>query len=304
MVFSDGTGAESRLMRNRTESLSIALGVHFVVWLIIGLVVIAFVEAESFGKGKNLWQGWQESSGLRKPSYTERIFFEDLFRTRANTWSNLAYVVVGLYCVALGWKDRWTTRDTNTGYLENTPALSLTFGVACIYLGLASGLFHASLTRFGQQLDVASMYSPLLSIIALCVGRQIEMRVPGRWRPLPIWPILVGAVAISSGLLFVYKWQMSSFTVLCSLIAVVSLLITFDRITLPTRFDERWLFVSVLTMVSAVACRELDINGRFTSPKSWMQGHACWHILTGVALACLYAHQRSERFPDHRLVEN
>ena len=47
------------------------------------------------GRGQDVWDGWQESSGLRHPSYAERVRVDEVFRTRANTWSNLAYVLVG-----------------------------------------------------------------------------------------------------------------------------------------------------------------------------------------------------------------
>jgi predicted NAD/FAD-dependent oxidoreductase len=51
--------------------------------------------------GANVWQAWSEGRELRQPNYAERIQHAAFFRTRANTWSNLAYVVVGLYACAV-----------------------------------------------------------------------------------------------------------------------------------------------------------------------------------------------------------
>ena len=81
--------------------------------------------------------------------------------------------------IAIGWHDLRHPCPGGAGYLVRTPALSLSFGLACCYLGAGSGLFHASLTRFGQQLDVAAMYAPLLVLIAVNMGRWIPC--------LPLW---------------------------------------------------------------------------------------------------------------------
>ena len=80
----------------------------------------------------------------------------------------------------------------NAGYVIRTPAMSILFGFACCYLGFGSGLFHASLTRLGQQLDVAAMYSPLVAAIAMNVGRWMprlnRMVVRRVFRPGQFWP--------------------------------------------------------------------------------------------------------------------
>lgn len=115
----------------------------------------------------NFWDGWRESHGLRNPSYTEQIFISQIIRTRANTWSNLSYILVGLYAIALSRHDRRQPATAASGYLVRTPVMSLTFGVACCVLGLSSGLFHASLTRIGRRLDVAAIYTPLLTLCGL-----------------------------------------------------------------------------------------------------------------------------------------
>ena len=51
---------------------------------------------------KPVWEGWRASGELQRPVYGERIFVDSIFRTRANTWSNLAYVFVGIYVMVIG----------------------------------------------------------------------------------------------------------------------------------------------------------------------------------------------------------
>ena len=269
------------------------LWVHVFSWGTLICLTVALVGITNV-VGHNVWNGWRESSGLRHPTYTEQVFIENVIRTRANTWSNLAYILVGLYSLALGWHDLKQSPSNRSGYLIQTPALSLTFGVACCYLGIGSGLFHASLTRVGQQIDVAAMYTPLLTLCVVNIGREIPAAWHVRLRPFPIWILLIALVAAASWLLFVYKWSMSSLIVLSSLIAVIGVSLIADQFQTLRRLDLRWGAMSLAMLVAAVACRELDIAKRFSHPTAWIQGHAMWHVLTSLSLACIYCYYRSE----------
>ena len=91
-------------------------------------------------------------------------------------------------------------------------ALTLSFAVAMVWLGLMSGLFHASLTRLGQRLDVSAQYPPLLAIVCLGAARWLPRRVGA----VPTWTVLVGAMVVAEGLLYRYKWSMSATTVLAT----------------------------------------------------------------------------------------
>ena len=270
--------------------------VHGVAWSATILLTLALVGISQRGKDRSPWDGWRESSELRRPAYAERVYPNAIFRTRANTWSNLAYVLVGFYGMALGVHDSRRPSQSATAYLVQTPALSLAFGLACCYLGAGSGLFHASLTRLGQQLDVAAMYAPLLVLIAINAGRFIPNAKFGRQqsRSFPTSPILIALVVVVSMLLFLYKWSMSSTIVLGSLITTVGLLAVLDRLRGSRRMDVRWLAGGCLTLAAAVICRQLDTAGRFTGADAWLQGHALWHILTSLSLGCMYFYYRSE----------
>lgn len=264
---------------------------HGFVWGSVAVIALALWWVTQTAKEQNVWAGWRESGELRRPAYRERIYAREVFRTRANTWSNLAYIVAGLYGIALGWRDR---RGKSGGpYLVRTPALSLAFGAACCCLGIGSGLFHASLTRLGQQLDVASMYPPLMMMIAVGMGRWIPALRLGA-RTLPTWPLLLALVGLTSAVLFYYKWAMSSPIVLKSLVGSVATVTLLALFCSSRKLDGRWLVASSAALIAAVFCRQLDIAGRFSGPDAWAQGHALWHILTALSLGCVYAFYRSD----------
>jgi hypothetical protein len=273
--------------------------IHAFVWsMLIGLTLALLGVSRTYER-QHVWDGWRESSDLFHSRYAERIRVGDVFRTRANTWSNLAYVLVGFYGIAIGYHDLRRPRPADSNYLVQTPAMSLLFGAACCGLGFGSGFFHASLTRVGQQLDVGSMYAPLLVLIALNLGRWMpHVSFGGRHRSLPTWPILGSLAVVASLLLFKYKWSMSSRTVLSTLIAAVSVCGVLDRFQASRKMAIHWLVLAGAALAASVLCRELDVAARFTGPDAWLQGHALWHILTALCLGCMYLYYRSEVVPN------
>jgi predicted membrane channel-forming protein YqfA (hemolysin III family) len=274
--------------------------VHAFAWGGVLALVLLFIGVSRHYQGRRVWSGWAESAELRRPAYAERVCVDDLFRTRSDTWSNLAYVLVGFYALALGWNDRRRKGPANAGYLIHTPTMSILFGLACCYLGFGSGLFHASLTRWGQQLDVAAMYAPLVVFIAINVGRWIPRPKAGRLEGgFPTTLVLVGWVLATCFLLYRYKWSMRSGVVLPALILTVAVFAIMDRFQRRRRLFVPWLIVSTLALVAARICWEMDVAGKFSGPDTWFQGHAVWHLLTAISLATMYLYYRSETILDN-----
>jgi hypothetical protein len=278
-----------------TRSFDLPAWVHSFAWGVTILLAVVLVGLSNNVQNPNVWEGWRESSELRRPVYAERVYMNAVFRTRANAWSNLAYVLVGLYGIAIGWHDLRCRHPANGNYVICTPAMSILFGVTCCYLGFGSGLFHASLTHWGQQLDVAAMYSPLTVFIAINVGRWIPcLKTEGRGGSLPTWPILVGLVLVASFLLYEYKWSIRSGVVMRNLILAVACFALLDRFQRRCKLAIRWLLLSTTALVLGRFCWQLDVAGKFSGPDARLQGHAMWHLLTALSLASMYLYYRSE----------
>ncbi len=276
--------------------------VHRFAWAGTGLFALGVFLAAAAAEGSRPWAGWKESRELRSPGYAERVRADRPIRTRANTWSNLAYVTAGLYACGLALADRRVERGSSGTRRGNvvvaTPALSFLFGAACIWLGFSSGLFHASLTRAGQRLDVAAMYPPLLSLLAIAAARRLPAR-PGGTRGPSTAALLVAAVVGAGIALWTWKWSMSATTTLLGLIGAVSVVAVAEQLSAPTRFQSGWFGLAACFLAAGIVCRQTDVAGRFpVGPDSWLQGHALWHVLTAAALFSLYLRERSEREAD------
>ena len=296
-------------------SARLPLRLHLYVWGALLILILALITLNRTYAGRGLWNGLKESDGLRRATYAERIYREDFFRTRANTWSNLAYVALGFYGFAWAAHDRrrkagpltaHTREDLSQpgsvekirphpqSYVTATPALSVLFGLACCWLGIGSGYFHASLTRFGQQLDVASMYGTLLVFLAMSLGRWWpRLKLSRLGLNTPSWPFLGSLVVLNSALLFYYKWSMSATRVLSTLILSIAACALIDLFRPAPRPLLRWQLLSIAALIAAVTCRQLDVAGRFSGPDAWLQGHALWHLLTATSMGCTYLYYRS-----------
>ena len=256
------------------------------------LLLIGFIHCF---QGRDVWNGWTESVELRHPQYAERVYPDKVFRTRSDTWSNLAYVIVGFYALALCWHDLRRQAPAHAGYVVRTPAMSLLFGITCCCLGFGSGLFHASLARLGQQLDVAAMYSPLVVFIAINVGRWFPRLNAGDGRAgVPTWPSLGGLALVTCFLLYEYKWSMRSSVVLPTLILIIAAFAVLDRFQRRWRLSVPLLTFSLGALAAARVCWVMDVKGTFSGPDTWFQGHAVWHLLTALSLATLYLYYRTE----------
>ena len=276
--------------------------VHAFAWGGTLLAAIAVLLAAAAAEGRGPWEEWDEGRELRRPGYAERVWPNRPIRTRANTFSNLAYMTVGLYACGLALSDRRRARlagpDASAGnVVVATPALSALFGVSCLWLGFSSGLFHASLTRAGQRLDVAAMYPPLLSLLAIAAARALPARIGRRFGAgVPMWGVLAAAVVVAEIALWRWKWSMSATTVLSTLIAAMAGVTVAEHLRWPGRFRSAWLGWGACLLAAGIACRQSDVARSFpVGPESWLQGHALWHVLTAAALATLYLHERSER---------
>ena len=269
--------------------------VHACAWGGILALVLLLIGVSHYYDGRNVWSGWTEARELRRPNYAERVYPEDFLRTRANSWSNLACVLVGFYALGLAVHDRRRNPASDGGYLVSTPAMSILFGVACCYLGFGSGLFHASLTRWGQQLDVAAMYAPMLALIAINLGGWIpRIKIRSGERGFPTWPILAALVLVASFLLYYYKWSMSSVKVLSTLILSLTVLAVLKEFIRRRRKTFWWLVLSFATLVGARVCWQLDVAKKFSGPDACLQGHAVWHLLSALSLATMYFYYRAE----------
>ncbi len=287
-------GMAERLKLNR-----LPLWVHGIGLGGTGLVFLLAVLAFAAFKDVPVWVDWVPASEFTAPKYAERIYPDSIFRTRMNTWSNLVYICFGFYAVALAIYDWKRKLPLQRGYLTFAPVQTFLFGLAGIYLGLGSGFFHASLTRYGQQCDVGGMYATMICLAAFAIGSWLpRMRVPRTRRPMPSWPVLAVMVVYGSAYFSYYKWDYS-FSEISGYLTGILVLFAGVSLIQPGRYLQfRWFVAAVVAITLGSRIRDLDIAGKFSGPDAIFQGHALWHLVSCLFYVFLFAYFRSEERED------
>jgi hypothetical protein len=267
-------------------------GVHLFTWGVFSTFTAVLLFLFYRYQDVDVWYLWTGVPVKSSHAFAEAIQ-PGIFRTPANTWSNLGYVLVGLYAVAFAaWDARRSTSDRDP-YAVRQPALMWWFGVACIILGIGSGLMHAAMTSWGHKADVFGMYVSLTALIALQWGRWVPSVILGG-RSLATWPLL-GILAIGTSIFLLMNMRVfRGDIVVMSFIGVLVLNNVIDGLFRTTSQQYRWHAAGFFSVVTAYYIWNLDRARQFTAPEFWLQGHAIWHVLTAVSLWSMVMLYRTE----------
>lgn len=288
--FRRQTGIVERLKLNQLPAWVHGVGLGG-TGLVFGFSLLLFF----IFKDDPVWTDWVPADEFISPEYGERIYPDSIFRTRINTLSNLVYICFGFYAIALAIYDWKRKLPLERGYLSNAPAIGFLFGLAGIYLGLGSGFFHASLTRYGQQCDVGAMYAMMICMAAIAIGSWLpRIQLPRNPKIYPSWPVIAVLVVYSSVHFSYYKWEYS-FSVISNYLMGTLFLFAGVSLIQPGKYLQiRWFIAGVVSILLGSKVRDLDIARRFTGPDSIFQGHAVWHLLSCFLFVFLYLYFRSE----------
>lgn len=253
-----------------------------IVILTLLLILIFFIY-----KDVNVWQSMTPARELTSPDYHEHIHESSIFRTRFNTWSNLAFVYAGIFMLCLALYDMKKKFSLKQGYIVATPFQTIFVALTFIYLGLGSGFFHASLTRFGQQCDVGGMYAASLSLVLVSLGSWIPY-ITSNSKKIMTWPFIVSAGVLGSILMTVYKWSLSSGKLLPLFIVSLVIFIVADLFHKTRKLQIRWFLFALISLGAGIAFRTADVDFGY-----W-PGHSIWHVLLAMYIGFIYLYHRSE----------
>lgn len=267
--------------------------VHALPWGLCGAITLLLVILYLIYRDTDVWMVLSDTPLRTKHAFNEAVY-GSIYRQRANTLSNLGYILVGLYVMAYAWWDYRRPTSESDPYAVRHPALMGLFGFTCIELGIGSGLMHAAMTSWGHKLDVLGMIATVTALAALHWARWIPgVRVAGRY--LPTWPLL-GFLAFAGSIYFVLNLNRFGFgnAAYGALIGMVGISIALEIVSKKSSLQYRWPVLSLVSLALAFYIWNLDKSGHFSSPDSWFQGHALWHLLTAVTLGCAANFYRTE----------
>ena len=197
----------------------------------------------------------------------------------ADSWSAYGYVVAGFLMIVLARAPEWDWAFPRMA--------AITFGITAIMVGVGSVLLHATLTLWGQFLDVLGMY---------LVGSFLLVRAVARWRSIPDRAAIVIYVALCAALVtvLIVAPEVRRWLFAVVLITAIAVELIFARPLRKGALVRLYLF-GILAKAVAFTIWILDQRGTVCAPDSLIQGHAVWHLLGALSIWLNFSYYRSER---------
>lgn len=210
-----------------------------------------------------------ESFAQAPPAFCEEALCAWV-REPANTWSNLAFVVVA---IAMYWATRAADRHLR-------PIAHIT-----LITGIGSALYHASGTAWGELLDYTGMHLGGAFMLSVCIQRWTGLR--GVRARVLFWGLF--ATAIIPGIVAptLLRAVFALDGTLCSLLEG-ALFFTRAR---ARRY--RWLLLTWAFFLPAMVLWTLDEQRVWCDPqRHWISGHALWHVLNAIGFYAAFLYYR------------
>ncbi|MAF77243.1 MAG: hypothetical protein CME63_15580 [Halobacteriovoraceae bacterium] len=221
------------------------------------------------------WHEMAETYGAPDIKYCEETLCAFISEP-ANTWSNMAFVIVGLLII-LNFKRLTQNQDSNS----LSPALKV-YGLNMISVGLTSFFYHLSNNFLTQFFDFLGMYAfgGLLMFYHLEQLGKLKSQSLIRNYLLSFIPFTLIFFALRALQLPV------QFSVITVALIVLATKIKLVKIYRP---KFKLFFYTLIPFALAVTSQILDINRVACNPQNHIfQFHALWHIFNALGMGMLF----------------
>lgn len=264
------------------------------IWLFIIPVFTAFVSMSLFWL--SLVQHWFGPPGYSASEFCEAIR-PGLVKQPYNTWSNLAFIISGIY---IG----WLLKQQRFNEYKNPITQSQFYGVfyAClvVLLGPGSMCMHATTSASGGFFDMLSMYLVVSFTTAYAALRLFRLTV----LKFVIFYITVLLICLwADNQAFHIIFSFFGDTIFALFISATLAMEVANSLFGQICHDRRWGIAAILFLLLAFLIWNISQTGSsLCNPYSPVQGHAVWHILDAVSTFCLFRYYVSEQLPEKKLV--
>lgn len=196
----------------------------------------------------------------------------------ANTWSNIGYLVAGIYILYLAIKNRHNFN------------LKI-FGPIIFFMGAMSFFYHQSNFYGSQILDFIGMFL----FVAWAIGMNL-IRL-GKMKNEFLIPFILGYSLLSTAVLHWMYLTNIKFQMLV-LISGIIILITELLSQRKHKTHMKWFWSTIFILIIAFGFSLSDGQRLWCTPENhgWFsQGHALWHWTAAIAMVTIYKHYAHEK---------
>lgn len=191
----------------------------------------------------------------------------------ANTWSNLAYITMGLFIA-------------NHSQKFKSKAIR-SYAWVMIAMGLCSGIYHASYTFVLQILDFFGMY--LMTYLMALIQMKRLGWVEDTMSPRNFWGLVMGTTIFTVWCDLYTNFPIQSIIAIQTLFILGSEALIWKRRTID--YPVHYFWFGAIFMFVAITFSALDVSRTMCNPNDhWIQGHALWHIFSSIGITLTYLH--------------
>jgi hypothetical protein len=281
------------ILRDRLDLGQLRVRNFYLPLAIFLLTTLTLLNAYHTYRHYDLWSGMPEAGG-NAFHFCEANRMDEAIRQPSNTWSNLGYLLVGLFALTLAAHDyKNKDRRASGHFLVMYPFFSVLYGLSCLYLFIGSFMYHASLTLFFQKFDQTGLYSVIGMVLILNIYKiNPYLYHKGEWKNTHVLAKLL--VIILNIAFFKWLWKFNiNILVPGMLVITLCTAVYYIRRVSRTDYFLNYLYVAYFIMLAAGSIWLLDRQGVVCNPDSIWQGHAVWHILTAASMFFIYLYYRS-----------
>jgi magnesium-transporting ATPase (P-type) len=260
---------------------------HRALTVTAGATAVAVVIYVLFAMAPIQWSAWRPASCMPDGCFCEAVR-EGSIRQPANTASGLIFLPAAAAVLAAASRRRRRLLPDHVGDpLVSQPIYVLLLGAVTVLIGLGTAFYHASLSFWGQTVDVLGMYllATLLLLFSATRMWTLDRRSVGLMYVLGNAVLLAGLVAVPQARRYVFGLLV--FGVIALELAA--------RSRSRSAGSRRYFMAAVGVLLAGFTAWILDITRTWCSPMSYIQGHAFWHTCGAGAVVLIALHYLSGR---------
>lgn len=214
-----------------------------------------------------------------------------IIKQPANTWSNLGFIIAGLW---IAWELSKGVYRTNNSLTRSTFYATF-YSCLVVLLGPGSMAMHATGTEVGGFFDMLSMYLIAGFVTAYAMQRFFK------WQPVHFTVVfclvLVTCLWADRQHDIHFLFGFFGVTAFAFYIGITILVESLNIYIRKLEHQSHWAYYSFGALIAAfVIWIPSHDDGFLCDPQSLLQGHAVWHLLNAVSLYCLFRYYVSEHY--------
>lgn len=226
------------------------------------------------------WDTWRLATCMPDGCFCEAVRPDETIRQPSNTWSSMAFALVGLLTAGNALSQGNHPRRLSLLF-------AIIFSISLIVIGVGSAFYHASMTFWGQFIDVGGMYLLVSFMLVYAWMRLYHLSIE-----ISTFLYLVINIILFGLLYFIPESRRSLFAIV--LLAGIGFELYY-AISRKADIKRYWFNYGLLLFAVAYGIWITDNTGLLCDADSLLQGHAIWHILGAVSSGMLYLYYASEQ---------